>query len=151
MTSRPTQWIADLRRGAVVGFGTGLIFTVWASLVFAQVGDGPFRATHTTFKRVILIYLAVGTVAGALIGSAWRLGRSTAACYLLAVPAASAVALGVILMNRKGWVPWEFETQSLFGVLVCIGTLVIGNQINVRRVARLQVARADNETTHMAV
>jgi hypothetical protein len=117
---------------------TGLVFAAWASIVFAHAGDSPFRAAHTTLGRLVSTYLAVGIVAGALVGAAWRSGRSTAACYFLALPAASAVALGIILMEGSSWTPWDFETQSLFGVLVCVGTLVIGNQINVRRIARLQ-------------
>jgi hypothetical protein len=65
------------------------------------------------------------------------LARTAVACYLIATPAAAAIALGIILMNPHGWTHWDFETQSLFGVLLGIATLVIGNQINVKRRAQI--------------
>jgi hypothetical protein len=144
MSSRPSQRVADLRHGAVVGIGTGLVFAAWAFIVYARAGDGAFRTTHTTLGRLVATYLAIGVVAGALVGGAWRSGRSAAACYLLALPPAGAVALGIILMDGSSWAPWDFETWSLFGVLMCVGTLVIGNQINVRRVARLRNPQASS-------
>jgi hypothetical protein len=134
---------ADIRRGILTGIATGGLFAGWAYFVSSREGAVPFRAAHTTVARMVLIYLAVGIVAGALVGGVWRRAHNTAACYLLAVPAAAAAALGIILMNSRGWVTWEFETWSLFAVLVTVGTLVIGNEMNVRRRARAQIGHAD--------
>lgn len=45
-------------------------------------------------------------------------------------------------MDGASWAAWEFEEWSLFGVLVVVGTLVIGNQLNVSRLARAQKDQA---------
>ena len=129
---------AEMRRGVFTGLGTGLIFAVWAFVVYAQRGSAPFDATHTTVGRLALTYLVVGLVGGALVGVTWSRARSAAACYVGAVPAAAAVSVGIILMDGASWTGWEFEEWSLFGVLVVVGTLVIGNQLNVHRLARAQ-------------
>ena len=133
---------AEIRRGTLTGLGTGLVFAIWAFVVYTQQGNGPFRATHTTVGRLALTYLVVGAVGGALAGVTWSRARSTAACYLGAVPAAAAISLGIILMDGASWAAWEFETWSLLGVLVVVGTLVIGNQLNVSRLARAESGRA---------
>lgn len=129
--------MADLRRGALVGLLTGTLFAAWAIVVWTAAGDGPFKATGTSLRLVVTTYLSTGFVAGILIGGLWRFARTAVACYVIAIPAAAAIALGIILMNAEGWGPWDFETQSLYGVLLGIGTLVIGNQINVKRQQRI--------------
>src|SRR5215211_240715 len=96
---RPVKTSSDLRRGALVGLGTGLLFAVWAAIVFARSGAARLEAAHTSLSHLVLTYLMIGVVAGSLIGGLWRLGRSTAGCYLVAVPGASAIALGIILMD----------------------------------------------------
>lgn len=133
---------ADIRRGTLTGLGTGFVFALWAFLVYTQQGSAPFRAEHTSVGRLIGTYLVVGTIAGALVGVVWSRARSTVSCYVCALPAAVAVSVGIILMDGASWAAWEFETWSLFGVLVGIGTLVIGNQLNVRRLARTQSSGA---------
>lgn len=120
-----------------MGLLTGLAFATWAFLVWTSEGDGPFKATGTSLGRVVMTYLTTGFVAGSLVGGLWRFARTALACYLIAIPAATAVALGIILMNADGWTHWDFETRSLFGVLLGIGTLVIGNQISVKRRAQI--------------
>jgi hypothetical protein len=129
--------MADLRRGALVGLLTGALFATWAFLVWSGAGDGPFKATGTSLRLVVMTYLTTGFVAGILVGGLWRSAHTAVACYLIATPAAAAIALGIILMTADGWTHWDFETQSLFGVLVGIATLVIGNQINVKRRAQI--------------
>lgn len=131
------------RRGAFIGLGTGLLFAIWAFVVYGARGSAPFDATHTTVARLALTYLVVGAVGGSLIGVTWSQARSALACYLGAIPAAAAVSLGIILMDGSSWATWEFETWSLFWVLVVIGTLVIGNQLNVSRLARIQNQESD--------
>jgi len=72
--------------------------------------------------------------------SGWRkaiVGLNKALKPVVAIPAAAACAAGIILMHAKYWRAWDVETWGLYGVLVVVGTLVIGNQINVRRVAKL--------------
>jgi hypothetical protein len=132
-----SRQVHDLRRGTFLGLLTGVVFAAWATIAYALAGDGPFLATHTTLTRVVTTYLTVGLVAGALVGGLWRAARTTPACYVVAIPAAAACAAGIILMHAKYWRAWDVETWGLYGVLVVVGTLVIGNQINVRRVAKL--------------
>jgi hypothetical protein len=134
---------ADIRRGIFTGLLVGSVFAVWAFVVYTQRGSAPFSATHTTVGQLALTYLVVGAVGGFLVGVTWSRARSTAACYVGAVPAAAAVSLGIILMDGASWAVWEFETWSLFSVLVVVGTLVIGNQLNVSRLARTQSGGAD--------
>jgi len=132
-----------IRRGTFTGFGVGLLFALWALFAYTQSGSAPFSATHITVGRLALTYLVVGTVGGALIGVTWSRARSTAACYVGAVPAAAAVSVGIIMMDGASWLAWDFVAWSLFGVLVVVGTLIIGNQVNVARLARAQSGRAD--------
>lgn len=120
-----------------MGLLTGVLFAIWAFLVWTGAGDGPFKATGTSLRLVVLTYLSTGAVAGILVGGLWRLARTALACYVVALPAAAAIALGIILMNAEGWTRWDSETQSLFGVLLGVATLVIGNQIDVKRRARI--------------
>jgi hypothetical protein len=132
---------AGIRRGVLTGLATGVVFAIWAFIAYAQHGSAPFDATHTTVGRLALTYLIIGLVGGALVGVTWSRARSAAACYVGAVPAAAAVSLGIILMDGASWTAWEFEEWSLLGVLVVVGTLVIGNQLNLSRVARAQSGR----------
>ena len=134
---------AGMRRGVFAGFGVGALFAVWAFIVYTNRGSGPFSAHHTTVGRLALTYLVVGALGGALIGVTWSRARSTVACYLGAVPGAAAIALGIILMDGTAWTAWEFEEWSLFGVLVLVGTIVIGNQLNVTRIARARSEQAE--------
>ena len=130
---------ADIRRATFTGIGVGLVFAIWGFVVYAtQRGSAPSSATHTTVGRQALTYLVFGAVGGFLVGVTRSRARSAAACYVCAVPAATAIALGIILMDGISRLDWEFETWSLLGVLVTVGTLVIGNQLNVSRLARTQ-------------
>ena len=122
-----------VRFTATVGIITGVLMALVATMAFASEGSAPFDHSGTTYLRVAILYPGVGMVAGALVGLLWPLARTAARCYLAALPAAAAIAAGIMLLQTDSGRTWSESDWWLFGVLLTVATLVVGNTMNVHR------------------
>lgn len=115
------------RAGAVAGLGFAAFYVAYGVVLYLRRGDAPFAAHGVSLSTVMLVYVAGGLAAGAIVGifaplSAWWLGA-----ILVATLGAAVVILGVTMATEGPPWTWDSTDWLTVAILPVLFGVVLGN------------------------
>jgi peptidoglycan/LPS O-acetylase OafA/YrhL len=125
--------LTNIRKGIILGGVTAILFCLWISFIYAVEGSRPFTEKGITYLGTIATYLGMGIISGAIVGLLLPIARNTIGSYAVGFVGALPIACGIVIQHSGLPSHWDVETQTLVPVLVIVGGIAIGNEINKRR------------------
>jgi hypothetical protein len=115
------------RSGALFGLGMATIYVAYVLVLFLLRGSAPFDRLHTSVLVVILSYVILGPIAGAIVGFLRPLTITRIGSMFVAFLAAATVYLGIMIAMKGSPLSWksvDWITVSILGVTFGV---VLGN------------------------
>lgn len=113
----------NIRWGVTRGLQLALVYCVFA-LIISAANPGAFQANDTTLTEVLMLYIATGIVAGAIVGSMRPLLAEKRTAYFPATLAATVSVFGAMVMLYGPPQTWDQESWTLLpfaGALFGVG------------------------------
>ena len=111
----------DIRSGALAGLIAGGLLAVWATVVLVTHGGAAFESKHLTYGTTVAIYLAGGTISGAIVGALKPLARYDVGVPVVGIAAALPALVGLRIATR-GIGRWSAFDAAFVG----FGALLFG-------------------------
>ena len=119
-----SQGISDAfdraRSGALFGLGMAAIYVAYVVVLYLLRGSAPFDKLHTSLLVVILSYVILGPVAGAVVGFLQPLAATRIGSMFVAFVGASVVYFGIgIAMSGppQRWSGWDWASVPILGLI----------------------------------
>jgi hypothetical protein len=127
MTSGPI--VQDIRRGVAGGLSIAALYCLWVAGIYAVRGAAPFDRQSVTLAGVLVTYLAIGLITGALVGLLWRFTVRKPIAYLVGLAAGVPVAIGIAICVRGFPSAWTTSARVTTYVFAVVAGLFIGSEI----------------------
>jgi len=109
-----------------------IIYCVWVVVLYLLGGSEPFSRLGITLTRLILTYLAVGVVAGGVIGLLRPLTQTGLGAFLVGYPAAMPITAGLMICIY-GWPTiWTRRVWHEYPYLVLVFGTMVGYELDRR-------------------
>jgi hypothetical protein len=124
---------SSIRRGLIRGLITGGLLSLWVTFIFLRQGERPFEEVGTTYQAAVALYVLLGAIAGVIIGALLPFAKSTVGAYAVGLAAGVALAFGITLGAYGAPSRWQDEAYGFVVVIALVATIVVGNEVNKRR------------------
>ena len=132
---------ANLKWGVKGGLGMALFYCMWVGVLYVLRGPEPFSRQGVSLTTVVATYLAVGVVAGGVVGLLRPLTGNGFGAFVVGYVAALPITAGLMICVT-GWpTTWTARWWHEFPILVLIFGTMVGFELN-RRAEDLR-ARSD--------
>lgn len=115
----------DVKSGLLGGLGVSAVYCVWVLGVYALRGSAPFDRNGVTLPGVLVTYLTVGLLAGAVVGVLRPISRRPIGAYVVGFVAAFPIAAGIAVLVEGLPARWDYTmwlallmTWVVFGAIV---------------------------------
>jgi len=119
----------NVKRCATIGLGMDLVYSAWVAVLYVLRGSAPFDRLSTSLGNVVLFYVCIGPICGAIVGLMWPLAKVRVGAYLTSIIASAFLAFG-IYFSLQGWPQkWDIHTWMAFPLLTLIFGFAFGNSL----------------------
>jgi hypothetical protein len=103
------------------------VLAVWATVVFVIHGSAPFERGHLTYGRTVALYVAGGTIAGAIVGALKPLARYDIGVPVVGIVAAFPAVVGFRIATKgiSGWSAFDAAFVGFTSLLVGLGGALV--------------------------
>jgi hypothetical protein len=130
--SHLSKAIGNLKWGVKGGVGGAAVYCLWVGLLFLIRGPEAFSRLGVSLTTVIATYLAVGVLAGAVIGLLRPLTGNDFGAFVVGYLAAVPIAAGIMICLR-GWpTTWPARLWHVYPMLVLIFGTMVGFELSRR-------------------
>lgn len=137
--------VTDVKWGIRKGLTVAIGLCLWVTIVYATSGPDAFARKHTTYGAVIVAYLVIGLVSGAIVGAGRPHATSEGRCLLLGLAAGFPIAVGIVIAVSGMPSAWPPATRLFLPVYGIGAGWFIGNELDKARRARLSRETAGSE------
>ena len=131
MESLESQGISDAfdrtRSGALFGLGMAAIYVAYVVVLYLFRGSEPFDKLHTSLLIVVLSYVILGPIAGAVVGFLQPLSVTRLGSMFVGFVAAALVFFGIGIAMSGSPLSWSRSDWESVPILGLIFGVILGN------------------------
>jgi hypothetical protein len=125
--------MGNLKWGVKGGLGIASLYCVWVGVLYLLQGSEPFSRQGVGLPTVLATYVAVGVIAGAVIGLLRPLTRNDFGAFVVGYLAAVPITAGLMICVN-GWpTAWTVRRWHEFPVMVLLFGTMVGFELSRRR------------------
>jgi hypothetical protein len=129
MTRPQREMGSDIRWGISGAMFIAGVYSAWVMAVYVFRGSEPFSRVGMTLPLVVVTYLAVGFVAGLIVGLLRPLTRWKAGAYVVGLVAALFGGAGIVAALRGPPTTWDFDEWLVLPIVALGAAWVIGSEL----------------------
>lgn len=125
----PRSTARDVRSGVVGGLAVATLYCLWIAAIYVFRGPAAFERQGVRFGSLLLTYLTIGIVSGALVGLLKPLARWKSGAYAVGLIAGAPVAIGLAVCIKGMPSNWDADEAFVIPILSVVAGLAIGSEI----------------------